>query len=330
MNQADILIWVSWILCLGLSFVLSGMEAGVFALNTLRIQRQVRSGRKSARMLHGFLQNPERFLWTIFVANTLVNFFALAWVFSLLHGGLSHKPVWLLLAAGAVVFAFYTLLDLLPKVLFRKFPNRLCLALAGPVRFLHLVMKPLVTVVEVISAVLLGGSEGRAFTGQLFATREEMRAVMQESGKGFTPDERVMINRVLDLQSITVRQILKPMQLAVTANMENTLESVLAACRDHGFTRYPVWDLHDGRRRVVGILNLDDVLYRPDLELSGSIARFVKPAVFVDENLPLEKALRKMRHSGQQLAVVLGRGQREIGILSLQDVLRQVFGEVEL
>ena len=56
--------------CLALSFLLSGMEAGVFALSRLRIRQQMRAGKSSARVLHQFLENPENFLWTIIVGNT--------------------------------------------------------------------------------------------------------------------------------------------------------------------------------------------------------------------------------------------------------------------
>ena len=69
--------------CLALSFLLSGMESGVFALSRLRIRQQMRAGKSSARVLHQFLENPENFLWTIVVGNTLVNFVALGWFFSL-------------------------------------------------------------------------------------------------------------------------------------------------------------------------------------------------------------------------------------------------------
>ena len=67
MNQADILIWMGWIVCLVLSFVLSGMEAGVFALNRVRLRQQARSGKKTAIRLMKFLRKPEQFLWTLFI-----------------------------------------------------------------------------------------------------------------------------------------------------------------------------------------------------------------------------------------------------------------------
>src|SRR5690349_5191650 len=79
------LIWTVFVACLALSFFLSGMEAGVFALSRIRIRQQMRAGRGSARALHEYLENPENFLWTILVGNTVANFFIFGWVVYLLH-----------------------------------------------------------------------------------------------------------------------------------------------------------------------------------------------------------------------------------------------------
>src|SRR2546425_13323225 len=98
------LIWIVFAICLALSFLLSGMEAGVFALSRLRVRQQMRAGRRSAKLLLGFLENPENFLWTILVGNTLVNFAILGWVVTSLHGQFGGR--WYLAAVvyGVIVF----------------------------------------------------------------------------------------------------------------------------------------------------------------------------------------------------------------------------------
>src|SRR5436305_14840509 len=80
--------WSFFAVCLALSFVLSGMEAGVFALSRLRIRQQMRAGKRSAQVLHNYLEHPENFLWTILVGNTVANFIILGWRVSILHQAL--------------------------------------------------------------------------------------------------------------------------------------------------------------------------------------------------------------------------------------------------
>ena len=96
-------------------------------------------------------------------------------------------------------------------MLFRMFPNRLCLAVAGPFRFIHFALSPLVAVMTRLSRGLLRWTGGRIFTGHLFGSREEMRLFMLESAQGLTSEERLLINRVLDLQNISVRNLTIPL-----------------------------------------------------------------------------------------------------------------------
>ena len=208
--------WILLALCVCASFLLSGMEAGVFALSRLHVRRLARAGKPSAKLLHSYLEKPENFLWTILVGNTLANFLILGWTLLKLHEALLGHGVWIAAAFAAAVFLFYALFDLLPKMFFRAHPNQLCLSAAPVFRLVHIVLSPLVAMVEGVSKMALRLTDGRAFTGRLFGSREEMRSVMQESAQAFTSDERVMINRVLDLQNLTVRQIATPLAQVVT------------------------------------------------------------------------------------------------------------------
>jgi putative hemolysin len=324
------MIWVLFLFCLALSFLLSGMEAGVFALSRLRIRQQMRAGRGSARLLHHYLENPENFLWTILVGNTVANFFILGWIVKVLHEAMPQHHIWFALCFGLIVFLFYTFFDLLPKMLFRTYPNRLCIGLAKPFRIIHFCLRPLVAVVEAASDWLLRFTGGKAFTGHLFGNREELRLVMQETAQVFSSEERTMINRVLDLQSLTVRQAIKPLAEVVSVSTTVPVSEAMRICRETKLTRLPVCETREGNKRIVGLLSFASLLYLPDLDSTRLVGDYIKPALYLEENLRLEVALRRMQRGGQRLAIVLGRDRRETGILSLQDVLQIIFGRVSL
>lgn len=330
MSETTFLIVLVFAAGAALSFLLSGMEAGVLALSRLRIRRQMRAGKASARVLHGFLENPENFLWTILVGNTIANFVILGLAFAWLHNLLGERTGWFLAALVAMAFLFYTFCDLLPKMLFRLYPNRLCLTLARPFQVIHVGLRPLVAMVEWLSDFVLRWTGGKAFTGHLFGNREELKFVMQESAKSFTTEEQAMISRVLDLQTLTVRQIAVPMAQASTVTLGTPMGEALALCRDRQLTRLPVWETKEGQQRIAGILNLEPLIYRADVDAAKPAGDFVKPALYLDEDLRLEIALQRMQRSGERLAIVLGRDRRESGIVSLEDILKVVFGEVKL
>ncbi|HKI69999.1 MAG TPA: CNNM domain-containing protein [Verrucomicrobiae bacterium] len=322
--------WVIFGGCLALSFILSGMEAGVFALSRLRIRQRMHAGKSSARLLLHFLENPENFLWTIFVGNTVANFYILGLVILVLHQYLGEWQLWFALAFVAVVFFFYAFFDLLPKMLFRTYPNRLCMALARPFRLIHLILRPLVALVEWVSGTVLQWTGRKAFGGYLFGNREELRFLMQESAQAFTSEERMMINRVLDLQSLTVRQITTPLAQVVMVEAKTPIRDVLALAREDKLNRLPVWELREGRKRIIGLLNLDALLFRGDVDPAKPVSVYTKAGLFLEENLRVEIAMRRMQRGGQRLAVVLDREKREMGVVSLQDVLKAVFGELNL
>ena len=317
-------------LCLLLSFLLSGMEAGLFALNRLRVRRLARAGSPSAKSLNHFLENPEKFLWTILVGNTLANFLILGFVLVKIHEWLAGHRILIAVVFTAIVFLFYALFDLLPKMLFRALPNSLCLNTANLFRLLYYMLSPLVLVVEGISSLILRLTGGRAFTGRLFGNREEMRALMQESAQALTSDERAMINRVLDLQNFTAQQIAAPLARVAAVERETSVGDAIALAREKKFSRLPVWETRDGKRRIAGLLLLGPLLYRNDLDLTRPVSAHMTPALFVNENMRLEIALRLMQRAGHRLAIVLARNGSETGVLSLEDILRVMFGEVKL
>ena len=211
--------------CSALSFLFSGMESGVFALSRLRIRQQTRAGNRRARVLHRYLENSEDFLWTILVGNTLLNFISVSLMVRALYGWtrrIGHPSVfWLVLIV--VIFLFYALCDLLPKMLFRLYPNQ---SLFGGSAILSIHALP-------VSAFWFLWSHGspmdcsagpgvRFLPGHLFDSRDELRQVMQDSAQALTTEERVMINRVMDLQHLKVRQITVPLNKTVTAASNTT------------------------------------------------------------------------------------------------------------
>lgn len=313
----------AWLL---LSFFMSGMEAGVQVLSPLRIRHWVRVGRPGARALQRYLEKPENFLWTILVGNTLANFSAAALLITDLQGRFAGRPWFFWMGVAGVWAGLYVFCDLLPKTLFRRFPNRLCLQLVLPFRAVHFALTPFVGVAESFARVLLKVTQGSQFTGRLFGNRDEFRALMQDAEGSLTNTERKLINRVLDLQNATLARLARPLETAVTIDLLTPVDRALALCREHGVSRLPVWRGAGSCRRVAGVVMLSDLLYA---ENGAGVAagRHLRPAVFLDEAMRLDEALRRLQRSGDQFAVVTGPGGQERGLVTLWDILRAMFDE---
>jgi putative hemolysin len=328
MTDSDILVLLVALLCVTLSFLFSGMETGVLALNRFRVRQRMRSGDRRAAVLHGFLQNPEDFLWTVLVGNTMVNFVIFSLGFMQLHHWPGRRPALEVSIFIVGVFIFYMVCELAPKTLFQRYPNRLSLAWATPFAFIHRLLAPLVSVVAWFSRGLLRWTGGQAHTGRLFGSRDELRFVMQDAAPSLTTEERAMINRVLDLPNLRVRHVMLPLANAVTIADDRPMSEAIDLGRHLNLTRVPARNVQTGR--ITGIVNLEHVLFTTDFDPAKPARDYLQAAFYLSEDLHVEEALRRLQHAGARLAVVLGRDNRETGIITLQDVLKVIFGEVTL
>ena len=328
MNSTDLITLLSALFCVALSFLFSGMETGVLEMNRFRIRQRMRSGDRRAAILHGFLEKPEDFLWTVLVGNTVVNFIIFSLGFIQLQYWLGRWPILEAVVFIVGVFVFYIICELAPKTLFQRHPNRLSLSLAVPFRLIHRLLWPLVTVAAWFSRGLLRWTGGRAYTGRLFGSREELRFIMQDAAPSLTTEEKAMINRVLDLPNWRVRHVMVPMEDVTTIPAEVPILKALDLCREKQLTRVPAIDAKT--RRIAGLVNLEHVLYLSDFDATRPVRDYLQPAFFLPEDLHLEEALRRMQSTGWRLAVVMGPHLREAGIITLPDILKVIFGKVTL
>ncbi len=316
-------------LAIVVSFVCAGMEAGVFTLSRWKIRQQVRKGFRRAKVLQQLLENSENFLWTIVVGNTIATFVAFVLGVLVLERACEGRTVVLVGGFVGGVGLFYMLCDLLPKTLFRLYPNRLCMLAAIPFRFFHFLLSPIVGVMTHFSNGLLRWTGGKIFTGQVFTSRGELRQIMQESAHGLSSEEKVMINRVLDLQKIRVGQITIPFARFPTVVISQSTGSVVRLAAEHKGIIWPVWQENEGQQTLVGLLDVRSLLFKADTESTQPIQEFVTSALFFAEDLTVEEALRRLQKAGQRLAVVLGRDRREIGVVGVEEIFQIIFGEVQ-
>jgi len=215
-------------------------------------------------------------------------------------------------------------------MVFRLHANRLCLHLAKPFTLVRWALSPGVWLTARLADRVLRGRGGAEYTGRLFGNREELRRIMQDSAQGISPEEKNMINRVLDLQNRNLKGVMVPLAQVVSVNADTPVAQVIATCRERGLTRLPVWKEQQEHRRMVGLVNLRTLLYRTDVDPTKPAGDYLGAAVFVNAEDHLDVALRCMQRNGQRLAIVLDKDRREIGVVSLQDILKAIFGEVKL
>jgi putative hemolysin len=326
----DALLMLVLPVCLAVSFLCSGMEAGLFTLGRWRIMQQMRAGQARAARLYTYLQDTENFLWTVLIGNTIA-FFGAMWIVAIaLLRAVQGHDVWFWLTFLAAAFVFYVFCDLLPKTVFRKFPNRLCLILSAPFRLLHIALSPLVSLVEAIAKLLLRWTGGRTYKGQVFSSRNELRLLMEDTPETLTSEERGMMDRVFDLNTVAVRQLAIPFARFPTLSTSDRVEDSVMRFRELPQNVLPVWSGDGRQRKVAGFVDVKRLIFLEKIDLSSPLGGQLISPFYLDEDLRLHEALRRMQRAGRRIAVVLGRDGREFGLITLEAILRFIFGEVKL
>tara|TARA_Y100000588_G_scaffold10919_1_gene11923 strand:- start:460 stop:1485 length:1026 start_codon:yes stop_codon:yes gene_type:complete len=341
MNTTQAFLLVTGMLCAAVSFFLSGLETGLVEVSRLRLRRMAREGNAKALQLLRYLDESENTLWTILVGNTVANvYLALVGLYGLaqllnvqdlaqlLRFTSPAGIFWILYLSTCLLF--YSFCELLAKMLFRQYATYLSVMLIGLFRWVELILSPLVGVLRFFSELALFSPVSDRRQSGLFGSREELRQLMTESGQGLTNDERVMIDRVLDLQNIPVRELAKPFEDFQEIHEDLPVGDVILNFKVETYTRLPVWTGTDSRRRIAGVVDLRRLIFLDESEWHRPVGHFVESALYQDEDVRLQKLLQTMQRSGQRVIIILDKRNREMGMVSLPDILKVVFGEVRV
>lgn len=328
----ELLSHIFFLLILGiLSFLFSGIEAGFLALNPVRIRSLARSHSQAAEKLKAHLENPEPFLWAILIGNTAANCAILAEGIYLLNR-FHSAPVYVIVPLGALcVFVFYTFLDLLPKMLVRRFPNRMTVWLTYPFEIFYWALSPLVITVSALRKAILSDRSSPSSPTTPFKSRRDLHEMIQQDAPELTAGEKVLIDRVMKLEEKTVQLAMKPIDAALLITRGTALQRALSVSQKSGRTRLLVRENREASAKTIGIFHLKLALFERNLHNSSrSIDEFTTPCMSLQSNTPLDEALQHFKNAQQRLAVVLDNNHREIGVISLDDILRNVFREMTL
>ena len=306
----------------------AGSEVALISLRESQIQRLAEQGR-AGQVLADLAHEPNRFLATIQIGITLAGFLASATaavslaeplVRPLAFLGAAAKPAAIVLVTVALTFVTLVLGELAPKRIAMQRPERWALAAARPLAALAALTRPAVWLLSKATdaAVRLMGADPRAQREDV--TTEELRDLLS-TRRGFTAQQRHIFEGAFDIAERTLREILVPRCKvhAIPATMP-----AAEAARDlvrQGHSRAPVID--GDLDRVVGVLHLRDLI-----DVDSTAADHARGALALPETLGLLETLPRLRAERQHLAIVIDEYGGTSGIVTLEDVLEEVIGEI--
>jgi len=326
--------WLSLIIvlvCLLLSAFFAGSETALTASSRASMMRLEKHGNRRAGLVNLLLAQRERLLGALLFGNNAVNIAASALATDVLltwfgHAGVVYATV--VMTIIVVVFA-----EILPKTAAFNAPDRIALLVARPMNIIVKVLGPVLMAIEALVRWLLkhiGMTVGE--DQQVLSAREELRGavdLLHDEGDVETID-RDMFGGVLDLRELAVSDVMIHRTNMITLNADDPAEDVVNAVIASPVTRLPLW--RGNPENIVGVLHVKDLLralHAVDGDASKvDIAGLLTPPWFVPEQRPVSEQLKAFRRRKTQLALVVDEYGEVEGLVTLEDILEEIVGDI--
>lgn len=311
------------ILC---SAFFSSSETGMLSLNRYRLRHMVREGHKGARRASDLLGRPDRLLGTILVGNNIVNILAASIATVIAVDLWGEAGIAISTVALTIVILIFG--EITPKTLAALRPEQVAFPASHVLLLLMRLFYPLVWLTGAISNGLLRlFGVDPAQTAQDSLSTEELRSVVRESGPGLPRDRQNMLLGILDLERVSVNDIMIPRNEVFGIDLENDIEQIVAQLRSTTHTRLPVYR-HD-LNQVEGVIHMRRVarlLTHSQLTHEALRSACVEP-YFVPENTPLSTQLINFQKFKRRMGMVVDEYGEVIGLVTLEDILEEIVGE---
>ena len=304
--------------------VLSASEMAFIAANRVRIRHLAEGGNATAaRYLEAF-RHPERMLSAAMMGVTVAHIAASSmatWALLPVVGGWSAALVTAVLVPLMLVFG-----EIIPKAVAGEWATALILRLYRVLEFVAAILSPLTWGARAIVGGVLGALGLRTSGTRQFVSREELKLLLQLEPEeaDVTSSEAEMIDKIFDLGDTAVREIMLPLVDVVALPETARPEEAVRLIQERGFSRIPLFS--DRVINIVGVITAMDLLRRG--AEADNLKSLMRAATYVPETKRIDDLLREMQKIRVQMAVVIDEYGGAVGIVTVEDIVEQVVGEI--
>ncbi len=346
-SQPNILIGLASVIALVLlnGFFVAA-EFALVSVRRTRVEEMVSQGVRGAQAVRKAIHDPDQFIAATQLGITLASL-GLGWVG---EPALAHliDPLLALLPlsetwhnvtahtfSAAIAFAFITFThvvvgELAPKSIALQQPEKTALFVARPTMFAEAVFRPGIWLLNGAGNLILRVLGFETPSGhEMVHSVEELRMLVEASTTHglIAETEQDMLEAIFDLRLLLVRQVMVPRTEMVTIPANTTLRQLLRLQKEYPHTKIPVYETD--RDHIIGILYLRDVVDElADGNLSKPIRPFIRSAIYLPESTRITTALAAFREGRQHMAVVLDEYGGTAGLITLEDVLEEISGDI--
>ena len=321
------------VLCFALSAFFSASEMSISSANRIRLESNAEDGSRRAAAALKLAEHFDNALGAILIGNNLVNVASssLASVIALQAAAAAGVPQGLCTTLGTVIVTVVVIIcgETIPKIFAKKNATAVSMAVAYPVQVLSVILRPFIRCCIGLTKLLTAGIRPQQDEEDAQETAvEELQSIIEtaEDEDVLDEDESELLQAALDFAEISASEVMTARVDMAAVDIADSLQDILQTAEQSGYSRLPVYE--DDTDNIIGVLHLN-TLYRAMLgSANPDIRGLLSEPCFVYKTVKLPKVLEEMRSRQTHLAIVTDEYGGTAGVISMEDVLECIVGEI--
>ncbi|WP_261843522.1 HlyC/CorC family transporter [Aliamphritea ceti] len=305
----------------------SSSETGMMSLNRYRLRHMVKNKHRAATKASKLLQRPDRLIGVILIGNNFVNILAsaIATIVAVRLWGEAGIAI----ATASLTLVILIFAEVTPKTVAALHPDKIAFPASYILQPLLILLYPFVWIVNGITNCLLKLFRIKVSEGNHHhLSTEELRTLVNESGAVLQQRNQSMLLGVLELDDVAVNDIMIPRNEVIGIDLEDDIEVIIEQLSTTNHTRLPVY--RGEVNKVVGMLHMRNLaqVFQQGAVTKAAILQVIHEPYFVPESTPLQTQLLNFQKAGQRIALVVDEYGDIQGVVTLEDILEQIVGEL--
>lgn len=320
----DIIIFVAGVL---LSAFFSGSEAALISIPTKRVKQLIEEGGSRAKALRFLSERSNEILTTILIGNNFVNIFVSALATTIAQREFQEDAI--SYAVGITTFTVLIFGEIIPKTFARNHAERLALPMIRILQLFYFIMFPAVWIFMQIIHAVLGKN---AQLNERMVTKDDIEFMVNEAEKERSIDSKQidLLNSILEFPTIKVKDIMVPRTQVHAIKKSASFDEILGLVKEVAHSRYPVYD--EDIDSTIGFLHVKDLSF-VDFDKRGDedfdVTKLTNEPFFVYEHMKIQAVFDHMNRKKVHLALVKDENGLVVGIVTLEDIMEEIFGEIQ-
>lgn len=310
-----------------ISAFFSAAETSFMSLSKIRVRCMLDENIKGAKLVERLVENPSKLIGTILVGNNIVNISASALATALAIGLFKGNAV----AISTVVMTILILVfsEITPKSLAAQNAEKVALIISKPLSLIIIVINPIVIIITKVTNFLIRILGGKIDKDTPYITEDELKSIVNVSHEEgvLETEEKQMIYNVFEFGDLQIKDVMIQRTDISAIEVSSDFNKIMRIIKKEKYSRYPIYE--DNFDNIIGIMNVKDLIYIDQTTENFNIVDYMREPYFTYEFKRITEFFKEMKNNRVHMAIVIDEYGGTAGIVTLEDLIEEIVGEIE-